>query len=45
LYVVHVDAVEVGPLFAVELDGDEVLVEEGGDFGVFEGFALHYVTP
>ena len=28
---VHVDAVEVGALLAVDLDGDEVLVELGGD--------------
>jgi hypothetical protein len=32
----HVDLVEVGPLFPVRLDADEVLVHEGGDALVFE---------
>ena len=41
----HVDLVEVGPLFPVHLDADEVLVHEGGDALVFERFPLHDVTP
>ncbi len=41
----HVDAVDVGALFAVHLDGDEVAVEEGGDVLVLEGLALHDVAP
>jgi len=42
---VHVDGVDVGALLAVDLDGDEVLVDEARDLEVLEGLALHDVTP
>ena len=45
LHGVHVDAVEVGALLAVDLDGDEVLVEVGGGGLVLERLALHDVAP
>ena len=41
----HVDLVEVGPLFAVDLDRDEALVQEGRGGLVLEGLALHDVAP
>ena len=41
----HVDGVQVGPLFAVDLDADEVLVHQGGGGLVLEGFVLHDVAP
>ncbi len=41
----HVDLVEVGTLFAVDLDVDEVLVHQGRDLGVLEALALHDMTP
>ena len=42
----HVDLVEVGPLFAVDLDVDEVLVHERAAIaGIRERLALHHVAP
>ena len=41
----HVDAVHVGPLFAIHLDGHETLVQDRGDALVLERFALHDVAP
>ena len=41
----HVDLVEVGALFTVDLDVDEVLVHEGRDVRVLEALALHDVAP
>jgi hypothetical protein len=38
-------AVDVGPLLAVHLDVDEVLVHERGDPFVLERLALHHVAP
>ncbi len=45
LHRVHVDPVEVGPLLAVDLDRDEAGVHERRRGRVFEGLALHDVTP
>ena len=42
---IHVDFVDVWPLFAVDFDVDEILVHDGGDFLAFEAFALHDVAP
>ena len=42
---VHVDRVEVGPLFAVDLDADEALVHDPCGEGVLEGLVLHHVAP
>ena len=42
---VHVDLVDVGPLFAVDLDADHEFVLHRGDLIVLERFALHYVAP
>ena len=41
----HVDAIDVGALLAVDLDGDEVLVEHRGDCVVLERLVLHDVAP
>jgi hypothetical protein len=41
----NVDGIQVGSLLAVNLDGDEMLVENRGGGRVFEGFALHDVAP
>ena len=41
----HVDVVDVGPFFAVHLDGDEMRVEHGGDLRVFERLVRHHVAP
>ena len=41
----HVYGVQVGPLLAVNLDVDEVLVHQPGDGVVLEGFPLHHVAP
>ena len=41
----HERLVDVGVFLTVDLDGDEVLVDEGADLGVGEGFAGHHVTP
>ena len=41
----HVDAVDVGALFAIDLDGDVVAIEEFGDAVVLERLALHDVAP
>ena len=42
---VHVDAVQVGPLLAVDLDADEALVHLGGRLGVLERLMGHHVAP
>jgi hypothetical protein len=41
----HVHTVEIGALFAVNLDAHEVLVHQGGDLLVLERLALHHVAP
>jgi hypothetical protein len=41
----HVEGVDVGALFAVDLDRYEVLVEELSDGLVLEGLVGHDVTP
>ena len=32
-------------LFAVDLDGDEVLVQQRRDLGIVEGLVAHHVAP
>ena len=41
----HVDRVDVGPLLAVDLDADEVLVHHARRLGRLERLALHHVAP
>ena len=41
----HVDRVDVGALFAVDLDADVVVVHHGGDLLVLERLLLHHVAP
>src|SRR5688572_18131385 len=41
----HVDLVKVGPLLAIHLDRDEMLVEVAGRDLVLERLALHDVAP
>ena len=45
LHRLHVEGVDVGPLLAVDLDVDEVLVHVGGGGRILEGLALHHVAP
>ena len=45
LHGLHVDAVDVGALLTVDLDGDEEFVHFAGDGVVLERFALHDVAP
>ena len=45
LHVSHVDAVDIGTLFAVHLDADKPLVHQLRNFRVFERLPLHYVAP
>ena len=41
----HVDLVDIGPLFPVHLDANEMLVEHRGDLFIRERLALHHVAP
>jgi hypothetical protein len=41
----HVDGVHVGPLLAVDLDVDEVLVHQPRGLGVLEALVGHDVAP
>ena len=41
----HVDLVEIRPLFAIDLDGNEVAIHQRGGLRIFEGLAGHHVTP
>ena len=41
----HVDAVHVGALFAVHLDGHVIAIHQRGDLFVLEALALHDVAP
>jgi hypothetical protein len=41
----HVDGIDVGPLFAVDLDVHESLVHEARGLRVFERFVSHDVAP
>ena len=42
---IHVHRVEIGPLFAVDLDADEALVHHPCGEGVLERLVLHHVAP
>ena len=42
---VDVNAVDVGTLFAVDFDTNEMLIEVVGYFGVGKRLAIHHVTP
>ena len=41
----HVDAIDVGPLLAIDLDADEVAVEDGGGRVVLERLVGHHMAP
>lgn len=45
LDIVHVYAINIGALFAIDLNGYEVLVQDVRDFLVLERLALHDMTP
>ena len=45
LYSRLITAVHIGTLVAVYLDGDEVLVDDLGDFRVFIRLPIHHMTP
>ena len=42
---VHVDLVDIGSLFAIDLDVHEQSVHQGRRLGIFEGFVRHHVAP
>jgi class 3 adenylate cyclase len=42
---VHVDAVDVGPFLAIDLDVDEALVHQRRGAGIFERLVRHHVAP
>ena len=41
----HVDAIDVRPLFAIDLDRDEVAIQDLGHLRVLEALVLHHVAP
>src|SRR5699024_4360233 len=41
----HVDAVDVRPLLAIDLDRDEMPVEDPGQLAALEALMLHDVAP
>ena len=41
----HVHTVDVGPLFAIDLDGHKMLIQYGCDAVAFERLVRHHVTP
>ncbi len=45
LHGLHVDAIEVGALFAIDFDVDEVVVHEAGGLVVLERLVRHDVAP
>ncbi len=45
LHRLHINAVEVGPLFAVDFDVHEILVHEARGLLILEGLVCHDVTP
>ena len=45
LHGLHVDLVQVGPLFAIDLDADEIAVQEFRDRRVLETLVGHHVAP
>src|SRR5205085_586056 len=45
LHCLHVDGVDVGTLFTIDLDGDKVVIEDCRDRFVLERLALHHVAP
>ena len=38
-------AVDLGPFVPVDLNGNEAVVDDGGDLGVFVALAVHDVAP
>lgn len=40
----HVDVIDIGVLFAIHFDADEVVVHVRGNFFVFEGFFFYYMV-
>src|SRR5438552_14506064 len=41
----HVDFIDIGPFFAIDLDAHTMLVQIISHFLALEGFALHHVAP
>ena len=37
--------IHIGPLVAIDLDGDKVLVDDAGHLRILVGFAVHDVAP
>ena len=45
LHRVHVDLVDIRPLFPVDLDAHKVRVHQFGDVGILKGFMRHDMAP
>src|SRR5215475_8267988 len=45
LHCAHIDLIEIGTLFAVDFDTNEILIHRARDPFVLEGFAFHDMTP
>jgi hypothetical protein len=45
LYSIHVDFIQVRAFFAIHFDVDKEVVHQFRDLLIFEGLALHNVTP
>ena len=45
LHRTHINRVDIGTLFAIDLDGDVVFVDEPRDLFVVERFLLHHMAP
>src|SRR6202035_2444140 len=37
--------IDIGPLVAVHLHGDEIVADDFGDFRIFVGFTVYYMAP
>src|SRR5262249_9209451 len=42
---IHINMVQVGPFFPVDLDIDKMLIHEPGGRGILETFSFHHMTP
>jgi hypothetical protein len=40
-----VSAIDIGTLVAVDFHGDEMLIDDRGNFGIVVGLAIHHMTP
>ena len=45
LHGLHINGIDIWPLFAIDLDVHEAIVHEFGNHRILEGFARHHVAP